>query len=69
MNYRVIVTRLDMNPDYEEQMRASAERQLRGFFNDATTSPQRFLEARTLDVVLEEHEYEVLKRAVIEVWK
>lgn len=69
-NFRMTVTKVEVNPQYDEQKAQEASRRACGGYNYGTPYNEApTIETQQLEVVLTPEEYEAVKRAVMEVWK
>jgi hypothetical protein len=65
-DYRIVVTRTDPNPEWdEEKAKEAAQQRARGYYNVAYTVPL-IVETKVLEVILTPEEYQRMKLAIIE---
>ena len=68
MSYKIVVTKLVENPNYEEE-RIRFEQDVRGRFQDYNPEarPKKMIEDRQLEITLTEEEFQEVKKGVLQV--
>lgn len=67
--YRLVVTRFDANPNYQEQLAEWKSRTRYDNYGNVYGEPSPITEGRALEVTLTEAEFEAVKRGVLEQFK
>lgn len=68
MSYKMIVVRLEENPNYEHDC-DEWKKDNRGFNNFSNYHPSKFIEVGKLDVVITDQEWQKVKKAIIETFE
>lgn len=65
-DYRLVVTRTDPNPEWDEaKAKEAADQRARGYIHTPFYSVPAILEIKVLEVILTPDEYQHMKRAII----
>lgn len=68
MHYKITITKMQDNPDYEKEMAEFKERH--GFYgrsmSDMRSEPVREIEKEALFVILDDRQFDAVKKAVLE---
>lgn len=63
--YKILIQKVEKNPHYEKEMDQIREREKYGNYNH--TRPQEFIEIRALETLIDETEFQRIKKSALEV--